>query len=188
MNMKQACFKKLYRAGSVVVLLSAALVYPHHAMASGAPEQHTTPDIKEQLVGTWMLVSMENDAKIQMLGDHPLGMIVFDSAGNFASQVMRANLPKFASSDRTKATPEESQIVIRGAMALYGTYTAEGPNLIHLHITSSLFPNWNGATQDRLFVITGDTLELTNRTNSFGQSAVHAFWKRVSATKDPAMQ
>jgi Lipocalin-like domain len=182
MNMKLAFLDKLRKAGKVV-MPCAALLCSGYAIANSNPGQPKTPDLKQQLVGTWMLVSMENDTKVQILGDHPSGMIVFDSAGNFASQVMRSDLPKFASSDRTKATPEESQTVIRGAMALFGTYAAVGPNIIHLHIISSLFPNWNGVNQDRSFVIDGDSLELTNLTNSFGQSSVHAFWKRVSTPK-----
>ena len=127
-----------------------------------------------------MLVSMQNDKKIEILGEHPLGMLVFDSSGHFASQVMRSDLPKFASADRTKATPEESQTIIRGFMGLFGTYTVDTSGTLHLHVTSSSFPNWNGADQTRAVALEGNDLQLTNRTNSFGESSVHAFWKRVS--------
>jgi Lipocalin-like domain len=149
---------------------------------NSAAYQDGNADLKTRLLGTWFLVSMENDKKVQVLGEHPRGMIVFDSDGHFASQVMRSDLPQFASSDRTKATPEESQAVIRGFMALFGSYTVEGANTLRLHIIGSSFPNWNGVDQTRSVVLNGDNLELTNRTNSFGESSVHAFWKRVSGT------
>jgi hypothetical protein len=146
----------------------------------GNPDGHKTGEtVADQLTGTWLLVSMQNDKKVEILGEHPLGMLVFDSGGHFASQVRRSDLPKFASPDRTKATPDESQVIVRGSMALYGTYTVDKGTL-HLHVVSSAFPNWDGADQVRTVILQEDTLELTNLTNSFGESAVHAFWKRAS--------
>jgi Lipocalin-like domain len=148
-------------------------------LAGGSLSHAANPqDLKNKLLGTWFLVSMENDQKVQVLGEHPRGMIVFDSEGHFASQVMRSDLPKFASPDRTKATPEESQTAIRSSMALFGSYAVEGTDTLRLHIVGSLFPNWNGVDQIRIATLSNDTLELTNRTNSFGANSVHAFWKR----------
>src|SRR5579862_9902709 len=139
--------------------------------------------IESQLVGTWMLVGMRNEKNVDVMGPHPMGMLVFDAAGNYTTQVMRSDLPKFAIPDRSKATPEESQAVIKGFMALYGNYTVTGSNTINLHVVGSMLPNWDGADQKRLFVIRGDELELTNLTNSSGDASVHAFWKRVSSLK-----
>jgi hypothetical protein len=170
-----------FRKGGLVALF--ILIGPLSMVFSGVtPNQQTapTPLEKDQLVGTWMLVSMRNDKKVEMLGNRPLGMLVFDRDGHYASQVMRSDLPKFASPDRTKATPEESQVIIRGFMGLFGTYTVDASGTLHLHVISSSFPNWNGADQTRAVILQGNELELTNRTNSFGESAVHAFWKRVS--------
>jgi len=139
--------------------------------------------IESQLVGTWMLVGMRNEKNVDVMGPHPMGMLVFDAAGNYTTQVMRSDLPKFAIPDRSKATPEESRAVIRGFMALYGTYTVIDPSTISLHVVGSMLPNWDGADQKRSFVIKGDELELTNLTNSSGDASVHAYWKRVSAAK-----
>jgi hypothetical protein len=136
-----------------------------------------------KLIGTWTLVGMRNEKNIDVMGPHPMGMLVFDAAGNYTTQVMRSDLPKFAIADRSKATPEESQIVVRGFMALYGTYTISDPNTINLHVVGSMLPNWDGADQKRSFVINGDQLELTNLTNSSGDASVHAFWKRAGAAR-----
>ena len=126
---------------------------------------------------------MRNEKKVDVLGPNPMGMLVFDAAGHYTTQVMRSDLPKFAIADRSKATPEESQAVIRGFMALFGTYTVSDPNTIKLHVVGSMLPNWDGVDQQRLFVIKGDELELTNSTNSSGDASVHAFWKRVAPAK-----
>lgn len=163
--------------GIAVISILGVAIFAHAAGQRGAAS------LQDQLVGTWMLVSMENDKKVQILGERPVGMIVFDAGGRFTSQVMRSDLPKFASADRTKATPEESQAVIRGYMGLFGTYSVEAPNTLRLHIISSSFPNWDGADQTRSVALNGDELELTNRTNSFGETSVHAFWKRVSVAR-----
>jgi Lipocalin-like domain len=83
-------------------------------LGGNAAGQQKTTSSKNQLVGTWMLVSAQNEKKADVFGPHPVGMLVFDATGHFTSQVMRGDLPKFASPNRTKATPEESQAVIHG--------------------------------------------------------------------------
>ena len=138
---------------------------------------------KDQLIGTGMLVSAQNEKKAEIFGPHPVGMLVFDASGHFTSQVMRGDLPKFASPNRTKATPEESQAVIRGYIAYFGTYTVTAPGTLSLHIISGSFPNWNGADQQRSFVINGDELQYTNLATSFGDASAHLLWKRVSAAQ-----
>jgi hypothetical protein len=143
--------------------------------------QQKTTGTKDQLIGIWTLVSAQNEKKVDVFGPQPVGMLVFDAGGHFASQVMRSDLPKFASPNRTKATPEESQAVIRGFIAYFGTYTISGPGTLSLHIVSGSFPNWNDSDQERSFVINGDEMQYTNLTTSFGDASAHLLWKRASA-------
>jgi hypothetical protein len=173
--------KRLQR--SVIAVMIATFILCLVVFSRIAASQEKGTVIESQLVGTWMLVAMRNEKKVDVMGPHPMGMLVFDAAGHYTTQVMRSDLPKFAIPDRSKATPEESQAVVRGFMALYGNYTVIDPGTINLHVVGSMLPNWDGADQKRSFIIKGDELELTNLTNSSGDASVHAFWKRVSGVK-----
>lgn len=171
--------KRLRSGGIAMVVAMLVLCLAH--FNQNALGQQKGARIKSQLIGTWILVRIRNDKNVDVMGPNPMGMLVFDAAGNYTTQVMRSDLPKFAISDRTKATAEESQAVVRGFMALFGTYTVSDPNTINLHVVGSMLPNWDGVDQKRAFVISGDELELTNLTNSSGDAVVHAFWKRGTA-------
>ena len=67
--------------------------------------------LKEQLVGTWTLVSADivrNDgSKVELFGPKPRGTLIYTSDGHFALMQMRADLPKLASRRRDQGTPEE---------------------------------------------------------------------------------
>lgn len=171
------------RGSILAILVLLILAGSFGLFARSAANEEGLAKKREQLLGTWLLVSAKNDKNVDILGSEPLGMLVFDSNGNYTTQVMRSDLPKFASPDRTKATPEESQAAIRGSMALFGKFEVSDERTITLHIVGSLFPNWNGADQKRLFTVKGDELELTNLTNSFGAAATHVRWKRVSGNR-----
>jgi len=165
---------------SVIAIVVPGLILCLFIYNRGVVGQQKVTRMESQLVGTWKLVGMRNENKVDVMGPHPMGMLVFDAAGNYTTQVMRSDLPKFVIPDRSKATPGESQAVIRGFMALFGTYTVSDPRTIKLHVIGSMLPNWDGADQKRSFVIRGDELELTNLANSSGDASVHAYWKRVS--------
>src|SRR5262245_58714006 len=105
--------------------------------------------LKEQVVGTWMIVRCEvvqpDGGKAPLVaGNNPLGQFIFTEDGHFGFQVA-AELPKFASGDFRKTTPEENKAVVAGSMAYFGTYTTSDANkTIGLHIERSSIPNLNG--------------------------------------------
>lgn len=165
------------RAITTIFLLGLALTT--HT-ASGQQKAGTR---KDQLIGTWMLVSAQNEKNTDIFGPHPVGILVFDASGNVISQVLRADLSRFASPNRTKATAEESQTVIRGSIAYFGTYKVISPGTLSLHIIRCSFPNWNGSDQKRSFVINNDEMQYINPSPSFGETSVHLLWKRVSAAQ-----
>jgi hypothetical protein len=175
MRMKQTAWRVLPIA--TIVLLG--LVLTTHSTGG----QQKTGMRKNQLIGTWMLVSAQDEKNADIFGPHPVGVLVFDASGHIISEVMRADLPKFTSPNRTKANPEESQAVMRGSIAYFGTYTFTSPGNLSLHIISSTFPNWNGSDQRRSFIINNDELQYINPSPSFGEMSVHLLWKRVSAAK-----
>jgi hypothetical protein len=135
---------------------------------------------KDQLVGTWMLTAAQDAKNADIFGPHPVGILVFDASGHIMSEVMRADLPKFTSPNRTKATAEESQAVMRGCISYFGTYKLTSPGNLSIHIVGSSFPNWSGSDQQRSFVINNDELRYINPTPSFSETSVHLLWKRYS--------
>src|SRR5262249_21347898 len=117
--------------------------------AGEAAAQQSPAPAQAQFVGTWSLVSIryvEKDGrKVEPFGPSARGMLVFDAGGRFATQVMAANRPPFASNNRMTGTPEENRAVSQGVVAYFGTYTVDEPNqVVTLHIEQSSFPNWNG--------------------------------------------
>src|SRR5215813_7355672 len=111
---------------SVTTALGLAL-YSSSAVAQSAKD----------LVGTWTVASAE------AFGPTPKGALIFDANGRYSLMLMRPDLPKYASNNRTKGTPEEYQAIGSGSISYYGTYSVSGSDLI-LRIEYSSFPNWNG--------------------------------------------
>jgi hypothetical protein len=140
---------------------------------------------QQQFVGSWSLVSIhyvEKDGrKLEPFGPGATGMLYFDAGGRFATQVMAANRPRFASNNRMIGTPEENKAVSQGVVAYFGTYTVdEADHILTLHIEQSSFPNWNGTDQQRRFTFAGDELRYTaaSSTANPAESAELA-WKRA---------
>ena len=82
--------------------------------------------IKEQLVGTWTFVSSTTKLPdgSPAWGINPKGLLIFTENGYFSSQIVRSDLPKFASNNRAQGTPEENKAVVQGSSChlrhLYG--------------------------------------------------------------------
>ena len=83
--------------------------------------------IKEQLVGTWTFVSSTTKLPdgSPAWGTNPKGLLIFTENGYFSSQIVRSDLPKFASNNRAQGTPEENKAVVQGSSATFGTYTVD---------------------------------------------------------------
>lgn len=143
-----------------VLIVSLGIVFP----CFNAVAQPRT--LKDQLVGAWAYVSVDtvgaDGSRTPMYGSDPQGLAIFDSSGHYALMTSRAGLPKFASNNRAKGTPEENMAIVQGSISHFGTYTVnEADKTITFHIQTSTFPNWNGTEQRRPFSITGDELRWT---------------------------
>lgn len=162
------------RAAAAVTLL---------AFAVATPIATASAQTAKDLVGAWTLVSvtLERDGKaIDFFGPNPKGSQIFDASGRFSITVTRSDLPKFASPNREAATADESQKVVHGSIAYFGTYTVnEAEKSMALQIEGATFPNWMGASQKRLYVIAGDQLTITNPTTSAGAGVAKVVWKRA---------
>jgi len=144
-----------------------------------------TKSLKDQLVGTWTVVSWEqtnkDGGKQQDFGSNPKGVASFDANGHFFVMFARPDLPKIASPDRTKVSPQEAQAINVGSIAYFGTYTLDEPSkTVSLRIESSTYPNQLGAEAKRVIKsITADELKYTNTTPVSGGGSIDTTFKRA---------
>jgi len=127
--------------------------------------------IKEQLVGTWTFVSSTTKLPdgSPAWGTNSKGLLIFTENGYFSSQIVRSDLPKFASNNRAQGTPEENKAIVQGSIATFGTYTVdEAKKGYTLKYEGSTFPKRVGTEETRPFTIAGDELKVTNPATSVG--------------------
>ena len=126
------------------------------------------------LVGTWTLVSADG------FGQSPKGSLMFDDDGHFSAIFLRADLPNYASNNRSLGTADEYRAIANGSIAVFGTYTLDGTDL-NLHIDGSTFPNWIGANRKRSNVtISTNEMRYTQPTPSTGGPPAVIVWRRAS--------
>jgi hypothetical protein len=139
--------------------------------------------LKEQLVGTWTLLSWEqrkdDGTTIERYGTSPKGIACFDAGGQYIITVMRSDRAKYASNALWQGTPDENKETADGTITYFGTYsTSEADSSIAIHVVGSSFPNWNGTDQKRFVAIAGERLTLTVRPSA--GDVVDVIWKRAN--------
>jgi hypothetical protein len=149
-----------------ILRLSVIAAFGLALLPSNAVSQQTS--LKDQLVGTWTVVSWEqtrkDGSKFERFGTAPKGFNIFDANGRFYMMFARPDLPKIASSNPSTPTPEEAKAIVGGAIGYFGTYTVDEANkTITLHIEASSFPNQLGSEQKRtISVLTAEELKYSN--------------------------
>jgi hypothetical protein len=154
----------------------------HLVWKGKAVGQQAGSTLKDQLVGTWMVVSnytdREDGSKFDTFGPNPMGIVMFDGDGRLSLQEMRSDLPKFASNSRQEGTAEENQAIVQGSICYFGTYTLdEAAKTLTFHIEGCSFPNWTGTDQKRSFTLRGDELAWSG-VGSSGRP-IRSVWKRA---------
>jgi hypothetical protein len=163
----------------LLVATMMCLALPLSGSRAAPPEPPT-----KQFVGTWTLVSIRytrpDGSAIEPFGPNAKGMLVFDGM-HFATQVMAADLPKFASNNRMIGTLKEYEAISHGVVAYFGTYDVNEPSdIVTLHIERSSFPNWEGTDQQRKFKFIGDELRYTAASSTANPAeAAELVWKRA---------
>ena len=140
---------------------------------------------KEQLVGTWTLVSWDqrnaDGTTFQQFGASPKGIAFFDAGGHYIITVMRSDRLKYAIDNfgqLAQATAEENKATAQGTITYFGTYSVnDADRTIDIRVEASSFPNWNGTDQKRFFEVTEAQLKLTVRPPHGGN--VDVLWKRA---------
>jgi hypothetical protein len=159
----------IYPAGMVVFLMLCTVGFSKQSEAKTAAKTITPNLNNHQFIGTWQLVTSEfraADGEVTYpLGEKAVGILIYDSGGRMAAQLMRRDRPKFASGDMRGGSSGEIKMAAEGYVAYFVTYHVDDKNgkVVH-HVEASLFPNWLGQDQVRLFEFSADADVLTLRT------------------------
>lgn len=129
------------------------------SMSNGAMAE----GLKEQVVGTWMLVSnyaeRADGTRLQTFGTDPKGMVIYQPNGRFAYIIMGDVRKKFAAGNRMEGTDAENKSVVQGSISYYGTYSVdEAAKTLTWNIERASFPNWDGTTRKISVSVSGDRL------------------------------
>jgi hypothetical protein len=159
--------RRAIRSLTVIMALGLPL------LPGGAISQQRS--LKDQLVGIWILV------EAPQWGPNPKGQLSLESNGRYSSILLRSDIAKYASNNRTQTTPQEDKATAQGALAIFGTYTVnETERTFTMHVEGSSFPNWNGTDRKRIVVsITADELEVSNPEPSIGGAPSQTLYRRV---------
>ena len=150
-------------------------------MPMGAVAQQKS--LKEQLVGTWMLVQSTGKRPdgSPNWGQKPTGAVVFDANGRYTSILIRSDIPKYVSNNRMSGTPAEEKATVQGSIGTVGTFTVnEADRSYTIQVEGSTFPNWNGTAQKRTVVsISADELKVDNPSPSIGGPSTQLIYQRA---------
>jgi hypothetical protein len=135
-----------------IAFVSLALVISS-AYKTEIPSDKISSMKKNNVTGTWHLISayMDNHGtRIDVLGAHPGGMLIFTDDLQFMVVINNPDIPKFVSGDRLKGTPEEYKAAVVNNLGVYGTYTIdENGDFLEEHVLGSTFQNMNGSIRGR---------------------------------------
>ena len=144
--------------------------------------------LRDQLIGTWKLVSYEErpvdgSPSFYPMSEKPLGIIMYTPDGFMSAQLMRPDRRPFASGDWFKVADEEYKEEASTYIAYSGPFhvNEEERSLTHSMFVS-LFPNWLGQTQPRVVRIEGNDLYLSSASpiQSGGKTVMsYLRWKRA---------
>jgi hypothetical protein len=147
-----------------ILSVSAVMAFGLALLSGSALAQQKS--LKEQLVGTYTLVSVastgRDGTKVDLFGPSPKGLITFDAGGHYSQIVVRPNRPSFKANNRLEGTPEENKAVLAGGIGQFGTWSVnDADKSLSLHMDGVVHnPNEEGTDQKRSISMTADELKI----------------------------
>lgn len=149
------------------------------ASAKGSGAMHAPTAIE----GTWALdfadVQHPDGTRTHDYGAMPKGVLQVDHQGHYSIFIFDRSRPKFAANNKHQGTPDEIRAAMMGTSAHYGTVkmdTTKGT--LTFHIEGSTYPNWEGTTQVRHYMLSGDKLSYKVPPRPNGDIPLTG-WKRI---------
>jgi hypothetical protein len=138
--------------------------------------------LPKALVGWWRLVSYEDrtvgGVAVYPYGRSPAGLLVYDSTGHMAIQIMKQPPPEVASDDWDKFTVGEKVALYDGYVAYFGRYELDPTRGVVIHLPEAdLSRLYIGRREERHFDLVGDRLVLSEQWTQSGRewSGVRVF-------------
>jgi lipocalin-like protein len=173
---------------TVRVLMAAFAVLALFAVALQKTElpakAATGASVKQQLVGSWKLVSrvsrLDSGEIVPdpSLGEKPSGVLIYDASGHVAAQLSRQGRTMDIFKDECgemtslKTSPNTANTVF-GYDAYFGTYTVhEKEGYVTHHLEMALWPGNIDKSINRDFKIEGDKLTIVFKTTTQDEKTV----------------
>jgi hypothetical protein len=137
--------------------------------------------LKEQLVGTWTVVSRVNtlpDGTKRPLSNAK-GIAFFDAGGRYAVVLGRGDRPKFKTANQP-TTEELAAATSDFFAANFGTWSvSDADKTLTLRYDGALRPNNEGTDVKTSVSLTGDELKLSNSTSTSGGTTIETVYRRA---------
>jgi len=166
------------------LLLLPVLLALFSAAQAQTNNEHVPRKTRQQFIGTWSLVAVENTngdgSKTLPYGENPVGLLVFSANGDYAIQILKAVRPKVAANDKNKATAAENAALVQGNNSHFGVYSIDDvKHTITFNVQHAFYPNWEGHIQVRNYTLENNVLSyiVTNTTNG-GATTAKVVWKK----------
>ena len=135
----------------------------------GAPRPPGARSLREQLVGTWTLVSCD-----EILGNakspycvNPSGILMLDAGGRYALLIAAHGRPAgVRSASAAQAPAEVIRAVTQGLLANFGTWSDETNGTFTRHVEGALFPSVEGLDLTASVTLDGDEVKLIGQQGS----------------------
>jgi hypothetical protein len=142
-------------------------------------------EIRDRIVGTWKLVSMEETMKdgttrpFPFFGPHAKGFLMYQRDGYMCAQVVNPNRAQWA--DPAHATPEEKLATADGSFAYCGRYEIDVKQQWIVHLPEvATDPGYMGSRQIRPYRLEGSRLILSDvEKNDPSVSRWTIVWEKV---------
>jgi hypothetical protein len=139
--------------------------------------------LKEQLVGTWVLVSTQTTTASGVrypYGTDPRGIMILDAIGRYAVVQGRTDRPKLKSAVRLQVTKEEFGAAALDFAANFGTWAvSEADKALVRRFEGSLNPNLEGTVSKATISLAGDQLRLGGELNPVTNERIDAVYRRA---------
>jgi Lipocalin-like domain len=139
--------------------------------------------LKEQLVGTWFLVSTQTMTQSGLrypYGTEPKGIFILDPNGRYAAVQGRIDRPKLKSAIRLEATKEELAAAAMDFTANFGTWSVnESGKVLTRRFEGALVPNLEGTSTRSYVTVVGDELRLVGEINTVTGERTDAVYRRA---------
>jgi hypothetical protein len=152
----------------IILSLSAIAAFGLYLVPGNALSQQKS--LKEQLVGTWTLVSFDgigaDGSKKPIFSANPKGTFMVDANGHYAMVLVNPERPKkWSGKTRDEVSAEDYKSAASGLISQFGNWSVdEGSKTLSRRVEGALNPTIAGAEQKLGIAITGDELKVTDLT------------------------